>query len=73
MRRRPTIKRVVITSSTASILEILPSPVVLSELDWNNQAIKEVEEKGRGARDMMKYRASKTLAEKGKQTTSSVI
>ena len=62
---RPSIKRIVVTSSTAAILEARPNPVVLSELDWNNQAVREVEEKGRDAHPFMKYRASKTLAERG--------
>jgi hypothetical protein len=39
---------------------------VFSEKDWNEQAWQEVEEKGRAADVMQKYRASKTLAEKGK-------
>lgn len=64
LKHGSTIKRVVVTSSTATILETLPSPRVLSKLDWNNQALKEVEEKGRDAGPAMKYRASKTLAEK---------
>jgi len=59
------VKRIVVTSSTAAVLEDLPSPKVFSEVDWNNQSLKEVEERGRDAHPMMKYRASKTLAEKG--------
>ncbi|TFK63059.1 D-lactaldehyde dehydrogenase [Pluteus cervinus] len=58
------IKRVVITGSCASIVEILPQPKVFNESDWDEQAIREVNEMGRGARPMLKYRASKTLAEK---------
>jgi len=58
------VKRVVVTSSCAAVLEIPSTPRTFSETDWNNQAIKEVEEKGRDALVMNKYRASKTLAEK---------
>jgi len=39
----------------------------LSEKSWNETSIKEVESKGREASALHKYRASKTLAEKGEQ------
>ncbi|KAJ7057712.1 NAD(P)-binding protein, partial [Mycena amicta] len=44
-----------------------PEPKLFSELDWNEQSPtrKEVEKMGREAPPMTKYRASKTLAEKG--------
>ncbi|KAJ7076683.1 D-lactaldehyde dehydrogenase [Mycena belliarum] len=58
------VKRVVVTSSCAAVLNISPEPQFLSELDWNDQAVKEVEEQGRGASAASKYRASKTLAER---------
>ncbi|TFK63060.1 NAD(P)-binding protein [Pluteus cervinus] len=58
------VKRVVITGSCASILEILPVPKSFSELDWNEQSIKEVEEQGSKASAASKYRASKILAER---------
>ncbi|KAF7337332.1 D-lactaldehyde dehydrogenase [Mycena sanguinolenta] len=58
------VKRVVVTSSCAAILNVSPTPQVLSELDWNDQAVKEVEEKGRAASNPAKYRTSKTLAER---------
>ncbi|KAK7472032.1 hypothetical protein VKT23_000143 [Stygiomarasmius scandens] len=58
------VKRVVITSSTASIVRVVTSPTMFSEKDWNEPAIQEVEEKGRAAPNAIKYRASKTLAEK---------
>ncbi|KAG5719284.1 putative uncharacterized oxidoreductase [Termitomyces sp. T112] len=57
------IKRVVVTSSTASVLEIGVDKV-FTEADWNEHAIREVEEQGDAALGMIKYRASKTLAEK---------
>lgn len=62
---RSSIKRIVVTGSTASILQVLKEPKVFSEEDWNEQAIKEVEDEGRNASNMNKYRASKTLAERG--------
>ncbi|KDQ29970.1 hypothetical protein PLEOSDRAFT_24631 [Pleurotus ostreatus PC15] len=63
LRNNPTLKRVVITSSGAAVLELLPEPKVFSELDWNHQAVRLVEEQGRSAANMTKYRASKVLAE----------
>ncbi|KAE9387892.1 D-lactaldehyde dehydrogenase [Gymnopus androsaceus JB14] len=64
LRASGSIRRVVVTSSTAAILEQLPEPKLFSEADWNNQAIEEVEKNGREANQSAKYRASKTLAEK---------
>ncbi|KAF8880900.1 hypothetical protein CPB84DRAFT_1792190 [Gymnopilus junonius] len=58
------VKRIVVTSSTASILNPSDKPSVLSERDWNTSSPKEVEEKGADAPPMVIYRASKTLAEK---------
>jgi hypothetical protein len=56
---------VIITSSCAAVLHVADKPIVFSEKDWNEQAWKDVEENGRKAHPMQKYRASKTLAEKG--------
>ncbi|KAK7047142.1 hypothetical protein VNI00_006807 [Paramarasmius palmivorus] len=58
------VKRVVVTSSCASVMHNSPEPKVFSEEDWNDQSIQDVEEKGRNAANITKYRASKTLAEK---------
>ncbi|KAF7376957.1 Ketoreductase azaE [Mycena sanguinolenta] len=58
------VKRVVITSSCAAVLQIQAEPRTFSELDWNEQAPREVTEMGRSAPAMTKYRASKTLAER---------
>ncbi|KAL1741963.1 hypothetical protein HDZ31DRAFT_66409 [Schizophyllum fasciatum] len=58
------IKRVVITSSVAAILESRDGPIVFTDKDWNQQSINEVEKLGRDASAPAKYRASKTLAEK---------
>ncbi|KAJ7679549.1 D-lactaldehyde dehydrogenase [Mycena polygramma] len=60
------VKRVVVTSSCAAVMNISKEekPQVLSELDWNDQAVEEVEKEGREATAAAKYRASKTLAER---------
>ena len=58
------VRRIVITSSCASVLTPSPEPRVFSEEDWNTTSPKEVQEKGKEATQADKYRASKTLAEK---------
>ena len=65
MSHSQSVKRIVVTSSGAAILSDIPTPSTFSELDWNEQCLEIVREKGREAPNMMKYRASKTLAEKG--------
>ena len=62
--KHSTIKRLVYTSSTAAILSVVPKPRVWSEEDWNTTSLKEVEEKGKDASPIDKYRASKVLAER---------
>ncbi|RDB27412.1 hypothetical protein Hypma_004368, partial [Hypsizygus marmoreus] len=57
------IKRIVVTSSCASVLEI-GSDKIFTELDWNELSIREVKEQGNKASGASIYRASKTLAEK---------
>ncbi|KAI3603727.1 d-lactaldehyde dehydrogenase [Moniliophthora roreri] len=52
------VKRVVVTSSCASIMHNSPEPKVFSEENWNEQSIKEVEEHGRNATNLAKYRAT---------------
>ncbi len=64
LKHGSSVKRVVITASCASILEYGPEPRVFSEKDWNERAIREVNEKGRAAANGDKYCASKTLAER---------
>ncbi|KAJ7682984.1 D-lactaldehyde dehydrogenase [Mycena rosella] len=62
----PQIKRIVITSSIAAILEIgdMSVPRTFTEEDWNNQAPALVEAHGAGAGPLVIYCASKMLAEK---------
>ncbi|KAL5521232.1 hypothetical protein ACEPAG_9155 [Sanghuangporus baumii] len=57
------LKRVVITSSCAAVVNI-PYSGIFDERSWNEGAIMEVQEKGKGASQLAKYRASKTLAER---------
>ncbi|PBK61525.1 D-lactaldehyde dehydrogenase [Armillaria solidipes] len=64
LKNGSSVQRIVVTSSCASVLHVSPEPKVFSEVDWNEQSIKEVEEQGKGASGIAKYRASKTLAEK---------
>jgi len=58
------VKRIVITSSGAAMLDPHDGPYVYGEKDWNNYSIKLVEEQGINADGVHKYRASKALAEK---------
>ncbi|KAF7970721.1 hypothetical protein HWV62_23212 [Athelia sp. TMB] len=58
------VKRIVVTSSSAAIMQESPDPQVYSEVSWNEQFIEVVKKEGRAAQAWMKYRASKTLAEK---------
>ncbi|KDQ18875.1 hypothetical protein BOTBODRAFT_28363 [Botryobasidium botryosum FD-172 SS1] len=61
----PTVKRVVITSSCATIFQPKKgNPPIYTEEDWNEVAVKEVETKGVDADQPQKYRASKVLAER---------
>ena len=61
----PGVSRIVIVASTACVFRMTSEPVVLSEKDWNDQAIEEVERLGGQASFSTMYNASKTLAEKG--------
>lgn len=57
-------KRIVVTSSCASVLTQLTEPRVFDETSWNERSPKAVEELGKKAAPIDKYRASKTLAER---------
>ncbi|KAI0056652.1 D-lactaldehyde dehydrogenase [Artomyces pyxidatus] len=58
------VKRVVITSSSAAITIPSTEPVTYDESSWNNPAIQKVKELGAAAGPGPIYLASKTLAEK---------
>ena len=63
---RTSVKRFVITSSTAAVQERLAPPMRYSEADWNMAAVQEVETLGGGSSGPnAMYMASKTLAEQG--------
>ncbi|KAG8853840.1 methylglyoxal reductase (NADPH-dependent) gre2 [Tulasnella sp. 330] len=62
-KNAPGIKRVVITSSTASIVHEKASRT-FDDTDWNVTSPNEVEQKGKNASQWHKYRASKVLAER---------
>ena len=57
-------KRIVVTSSCASVSNPTDTGI-LDEKNWNEDNIVEVKEKGKNASQPAKYRASKSLAEKG--------
>ncbi|KAF5366694.1 hypothetical protein D9757_013584 [Collybiopsis confluens] len=59
-----TLKRVVITSSMASVMDLHPVPSNFTEADWNTHSPAEVKKSGLGAGPIHVYLASKTLAEK---------
>ncbi|GAA5878181.1 hypothetical protein JCM16303_002873 [Sporobolomyces ruberrimus] len=58
------IKRVVITSSFAAIVNPFDPVFVFTEETWNEYSPKQVEEKGKDVDPAQAYRASKTLAER---------
>ncbi|KAI0765168.1 D-lactaldehyde dehydrogenase [Fomes fomentarius] len=59
------VKRVVFVSSCVTVLDPLATgPRVYDETCWNESDVAEVETKGRGAAQLSKYCASKTLAER---------
>lgn len=59
------VKRVVVTSSFASILDSSrPVPTTYSEKDWNESSVKNAKEQGNKQDGLDAYRASKTMAER---------
>ena len=61
------------TSSCAAIYHTSPEPKIFSEVDWNEESVKEVEVHGIKAPGGSKYRASKTLAERGRLIDCGII
>lgn len=59
------VRRIIIVSSVAAVMQVLEHPRPFNESDWNDQAVKWVEEQGRNALAITKYRAAKTLGERG--------
>ncbi|KAI0646157.1 NAD-P-binding protein [Trametes meyenii] len=67
LKHRATVKRVIITSSTASVITpplVDAEPRVFDERDWNEYSLEHVRERGRAANGLDKYCASKVLAER---------
>ncbi|KJA15511.1 hypothetical protein HYPSUDRAFT_172463 [Hypholoma sublateritium FD-334 SS-4] len=65
MKYSTQITRIVITSSGAAIIGKLgEGTTTFNETHWGDESVKIVEEQGMNAPPMVKYRASKTLAEK---------
>ncbi|PPQ64060.1 hypothetical protein CVT24_008873 [Panaeolus cyanescens] len=58
------VRRIVVTSSCASVMSPPSVPTQYCERDWNQLSVQEVKEKGDAAAPMTIYRASKTLAER---------
>ncbi|KZV89650.1 NAD(P)-binding protein [Exidia glandulosa HHB12029] len=63
--KSPTVKRIVITGTTASVVDPRLLPVVNTKDDWNDFSVEELEKKGSAADSWTKYCASKVLSEKG--------
>ncbi|EEB94250.1 hypothetical protein MPER_06964, partial [Moniliophthora perniciosa FA553] len=65
MKHGSTIQRIVLTSSTAAVIDGVPaSAVSVSESDWNEESVKKIDALGKDVDFMAKYAGSKTLAEK---------
>ncbi|KZT52364.1 D-lactaldehyde dehydrogenase [Calocera cornea HHB12733] len=60
----PSVKRIIVTSSVASIMVPCELGTVFTEKDWNTYSPGCVEREGVNAPNMEKYRASKVLAER---------
>ncbi|EIW55904.1 NAD-P-binding protein [Trametes versicolor FP-101664 SS1] len=63
----PKLRRVIVLSSTAAVVRTNPNPaetLVLDESSWNEEDVVTTREKGAAAEGGVKYRASKTLAER---------
>ncbi|KAL7650373.1 hypothetical protein ACMYSQ_012170 [Aspergillus niger] len=59
------VRRIVITSSCAAVLDTAYQAVTVSEDNWNDQRVKECQILGHQATGLSKYSASKTLSEQG--------
>jgi hypothetical protein len=59
------VRRIVITSSCAAVVERSALPGVFNEDNWNDEAVRNTDEYGANASPLDKYCASKTVSEKG--------
>ncbi|TFK81176.1 NAD(P)-binding protein [Polyporus arcularius HHB13444] len=64
LKHAPTLRRFIVTSSTGAMNTPSAEMVTVSEADWNEGAIAEINEKGAEASPLGKYCLSKTLAER---------
>ncbi|KAH7921679.1 NAD(P)-binding protein [Leucogyrophana mollusca] len=64
LKHGTSVQRVVITSSTAAVVRDDPNPLEFDENNWNEQCLEILAEGGPRLIGHIKYRASKTLAEK---------
>jgi nucleoside-diphosphate-sugar epimerase len=64
LKNGSTVKRIIITSSCAAVYTVQSEPGCWSETDWNDAALEQVRAQGKNADVMVKYRASKVLAER---------
>ncbi|EPQ61036.1 NAD P-binding protein [Gloeophyllum trabeum ATCC 11539] len=64
LRKGRSVKRVIVTSSGAALVEPKEPGYVYTEADWGDYSVKEVQSKGANATTLQKYRASKALAER---------
>ncbi|KAF7328348.1 NAD(P)-binding protein [Mycena venus] len=64
MKHGKNVKRVVLMSSTAAVLQEQSEPKTFSELDWNELVLQQIAEKGSTASGHTKYRAAKVLGER---------
>ncbi|KAH7921678.1 NAD(P)-binding protein [Leucogyrophana mollusca] len=64
MEHGASVKRIIVTASTGSIIHNDPEPQVFDESDWNEQSLELLAQGGPALTAPIKYRASKTLAEK---------
>ncbi|OBZ78027.1 NADPH-dependent methylglyoxal reductase GRE2 [Grifola frondosa] len=64
LKHGSSVRRVVVLSSCAAVLNPSTEPRVFNETNWNEGSLQEVSEKGKDASPLAKYRTSKTLAEK---------
>ncbi|KAJ7797018.1 hypothetical protein B0H14DRAFT_3114401 [Mycena olivaceomarginata] len=64
MKHGKYVKRVVLTSSTAAVMQDQSEPKTFTELDWNEQVLQHIAEKGSAASGHTKYRAAKVRGER---------
>lgn len=64
LKHGPTVRRVVITSSTAAVASWPEKPTVFDESAWNDVALEMLQSKGDSASGLVVYCSSKVLAER---------